>query len=93
MSTAQRSVGAYILHTGGERRSWDLPACSREPTMLGDRIHQLRRLHVRLHVRDELRHATRDTAERRSSRSRPTRVATRDPICVLIKHERGKIGI
>ena len=57
--------------------------------MLGDHTRQLRLARVQSRVRDERRHARRDIAERRSSRSHPTPVATRGPICMLIK----KIGM
>jgi hypothetical protein len=46
--------------------------------MLVSRIHRLRQARDRSHVRDEHRPGERDTAERQSSRTRPTQVATKD---------------
>ena len=61
--------------------------------MPGDRIRQPRQARVRSGVRGERRHVKHDTAEMQSSMSLPTRAATRDPICVLIKHKREYVGI
>jgi hypothetical protein len=59
----------------------NLPAYNQGSKTLVSRIHQPRHGRGLWYVRDGHRHARRDTAKRPSSKSRPTRVATRDHIC------------